>query len=194
MTVAVGCFGLRPGLASVTANSLSLIDGQQEHGTNPQRLNSEAFNTLLNSPLLDSFFAGDLSSRNRWCHTAGIIRFVRPYVKKNLSAMKITIDNSFAGAYCSLMAQLTRLEQLNLKANAAQFIFCLRCNAELTSADDEMSRCTQCKAKLPPMRRLLIKIGDSYINDPGTSDLDDKQPVSVSMDLGDVRLAWRLLR
>lgn len=42
--------------------------------------------------------------------------------------------------------------------------------------------------------RLLTKIGVAYPNDPGTSDLDDEQPVSASLDLGDVRLAWRLLR
>ena len=41
---------------------------------------------------------------------------------------------------------------------------------------------------------LLQKIGASYPNDPGTSDLYDEQPVSVSLNLGDVRLAWRLLR
>ena len=41
---------------------------------------------------------------------------------------------------------------------------------------------------------LLQKIGASYPDDPGTSDLYDEQPVSVSLNLGDVRLAWRLLR
>lgn len=41
---------------------------------------------------------------------------------------------------------------------------------------------------------ILTMIGNSYPNDPGTSDLDDEQPVSVSMTLKEVRFAWRMLR
>lgn len=42
--------------------------------------------------------------------------------------------------------------------------------------------------------RLMEKIAASYSDDPGTSDLYDEQPVSLSITLGDVRLARELVR
>lgn len=44
------------------------------------------------------------------------------------------------------------------------------------------------------LNALLEKIGRAYPDDPGTADLYDEQPVSASLNLGDVRLAWRLTR
>jgi len=42
---------------------------------------------------------------------------------------------------------------------------------------------------------MLEKIGHSYPNDPGTTDLFDEQPVSVhNIDLGDIRLIWQIVR
>ena len=38
----------------------------------------------------------------------------------------------------------------------------------------------------------LLTIAKAYIDDPGTSDLDDDQPVRIY--LGDVRRAWSALR
>lgn len=44
-------------------------------------------------------------------------------------------------------------------------------------------------------RRLLQRIAEASTYDPGEADLDDEQPArSVGVDLGDVRLARRLLR
>lgn len=71
---------------------------------------------------------------------------------------------------------------------------CKGCDALPTSADDEMSCCTQCEHRLPPLRRLLTKIATAHTYDPGETDLDDEQPVTVGIDLGDVRLARRLLQ
>ena len=46
------------------------------------------------------------------------------------------------------------------------------------------------------VNRILQLVAAAYSNDPGTSDLDDEQPVSAikGLDLGDVRLARRLTR
>lgn len=70
---------------------------------------------------------------------------------------------------------------------------CTDCEAMLTSADDEAGMCTQCESKLPRLRRLLHKIAVAHNYDPGETDLNDEQPVAVSLDLGDVRLARGLL-
>jgi len=43
-------------------------------------------------------------------------------------------------------------------------------------------------------RVLLELIAKSYSDDPGTSDLYDEQPVTLSITLGEVRAARRLLR
>ncbi len=40
---------------------------------------------------------------------------------------------------------------------------------------------------------LLEKISKSYSDDPGTSDLDDAQPVGLSITLGEVRLVRQLV-
>jgi hypothetical protein len=49
---------------------------------------------------------------------------------------------------------------------------------------------------LQRLNRILQLVAAAYSDDPGTSDLDDEQPVSVikGLDLGDVRLARRLTR
>jgi hypothetical protein len=46
------------------------------------------------------------------------------------------------------------------------------------------------------LNRILQLVAAAYSDDPGTSDLDDEQPVSMikGLDLGDVRLARRLTR
>lgn len=44
------------------------------------------------------------------------------------------------------------------------------------------------------LHQLLVKVAKSYSDDPGTSDLYDEQPVSLSIDLGDVRLVRQLVR
>lgn len=77
---------------------------------------------------------------------------------------------------------------------AANINHCDDCDALLTSADDEAGCCTQCERPLPRLRRLLLKVAAASTHDPGESDLDDEQPVrTVTLDLGDVRLARRLL-
>jgi hypothetical protein len=43
-------------------------------------------------------------------------------------------------------------------------------------------------------RLLLTKIAKASVYDPGETDLDDEQHVSAHLNLGDVRLARRLLR
>jgi hypothetical protein len=49
---------------------------------------------------------------------------------------------------------------------------------------------------LQRINRILQLVAAAYSDDPGTSDLDDEQPVSTitGLDLGDVRLARRLTR
>jgi len=49
---------------------------------------------------------------------------------------------------------------------------------------------------LQRLNRILQLVAAAYSDDPGTSDLDDEQPVSAitGLDLGDVRLARRLTR
>jgi hypothetical protein len=44
------------------------------------------------------------------------------------------------------------------------------------------------------LNRILQLVAAAYLDDPGTSDLDDEQPVSAisGLDLGDVRLARML--
>lgn len=86
------------------------------------------------------------------------------------------------------------MSDTNQRANAARFIFCQQCSGMLTMADDEAGRCTQCDERLPPLRALLTKIATAHTYDPGETDLDDKQPVTLAIDLGDVRLARRLLQ
>lgn len=72
---------------------------------------------------------------------------------------------------------------------------CKNCGATLTSADDENEACTQCEAKLPIARQMLIKVANAYDNDPGISDLDNEQPVwNPNLNLGDVRAARSLLQ
>lgn len=46
------------------------------------------------------------------------------------------------------------------------------------------------------LNHILQLVAAAYSDDPGTSDLDDEQPVSVvaGLTLGDVRLARRLTR
>lgn len=44
------------------------------------------------------------------------------------------------------------------------------------------------------VRQLLEQIAKSHIEDPGEWDLDDEQPVSLSITLGDVRLVRQLVR
>ncbi len=43
------------------------------------------------------------------------------------------------------------------------------------------------------LQRLLIKIAAASVYDPGETDLDDEQSVSLRIDLGDVRMARRLI-
>jgi hypothetical protein len=44
-------------------------------------------------------------------------------------------------------------------------------------------------------RKLLTLIAEAHTYDPGETDLDDEQPVTVrGLNLGDIRLARRLLR
>ena len=43
-------------------------------------------------------------------------------------------------------------------------------------------------------RALLERIAEAHTYDPGETDLDDEQPVTVHVTLGDVRMARRLLR
>jgi hypothetical protein len=49
---------------------------------------------------------------------------------------------------------------------------------------------------LQRINRILQLVAAAYSDDPGTSDLDDEQPVYAvkGLDLGDVRLARRLTR
>lgn len=79
------------------------------------------------------------------------------------------------------------------EVNIMRYTFCFNCEAKLTSADDEAGCCTQCETRLPRLRQLLLRIVDGYIDDPGTSDLDDEQPIRARLDLGDWRLAKQLL-
>lgn len=43
--------------------------------------------------------------------------------------------------------------------------------------------------KVSPVLRAVC---DGYVYDPGSSDLDDEQPINVRMTLGDYRIASRL--
>jgi hypothetical protein len=49
------------------------------------------------------------------------------------------------------------------------------------------------RQRLEQMRTLLGLIAESSIHDPGESDLDDEQPVTVHLTLKEVRFARRLL-
>jgi len=42
--------------------------------------------------------------------------------------------------------------------------------------------------------RLLEKIQAAYVDDPGTADLYDEQPVNVRLTLGDVRFVREIMR
>lgn len=44
------------------------------------------------------------------------------------------------------------------------------------------------------LRALFEKIAAASVYDPGETDLDDEQTVRLTIDLGDVRMARRLLR
>lgn len=44
------------------------------------------------------------------------------------------------------------------------------------------------------VHQLLEQIAKSHIKDPGEWDLDDEQPVSLSITLGEVRLVRQLVR
>jgi len=46
-------------------------------------------------------------------------------------------------------------------------------------------------AAIPAMVEALWPIAAAYSDDPGTSDLDDEQPVTIT--LGDVRRVWAAL-
>lgn len=46
-------------------------------------------------------------------------------------------------------------------------------------------------AASPALRDALLPIAAAYPDDPGTSDLDDEQPVRIT--LGDVRRVWKAL-
>ena len=50
--------------------------------------------------------------------------------------------------------------------------------------------------ELDRLNKMLKKVAAAYDDDPGTSDLDDEQPVASvrNLDLGDVRLARQLTR
>jgi hypothetical protein len=48
-------------------------------------------------------------------------------------------------------------------------------------------------SELGSIGRILNVIKKGYAYDPGDSDLDDEQPISVDMTLGDYRTAARLL-
>jgi hypothetical protein len=43
------------------------------------------------------------------------------------------------------------------------------------------------------LAKLLKDVAESYPDDPGTSDLYDEQPVTISLTLKEVRLARRLI-
>lgn len=58
----------------------------------------------------------------------------------------------------------------------------------LTRAADELERLDRENAAL---REALQPIAKAYPNDPGTSDLYNEQPVTIT--LGDVRRVWRAL-
>lgn len=48
-------------------------------------------------------------------------------------------------------------------------------------------------AAAPEQNEMLTKVLAGFIPDPGTSDLDDEQPINVSMTLGDYRRIQRLM-
>ena len=48
--------------------------------------------------------------------------------------------------------------------------------------------------KLAMMLSILKAVFNGYTYDPGDSDLDDEQPISVSITLGDYRKVTRLLK
>jgi len=48
-------------------------------------------------------------------------------------------------------------------------------------------------SELGSIFRILTVIEDGFTYDPGHSDLDDEQPITVSMTLGDYRTAKRLV-
>lgn len=71
---------------------------------------------------------------------------------------------------------------------------CQKCDALLTSADDEEGACTQCGDGLPPLRALLVKIGNSCHESYVYSQESDLRAIQwFDLNLGDVRLARRLL-
>lgn len=91
------------------------------------------------------------------------------------------------------MSDQSNHAMLSKRAHAA--MFCDGCGCLLTAADDEAGECTQCRTSLPPLRRLLFKIANSCYDDYITSKLHDAQLIRwFELNLGDVRLAWRLLR
>ena len=61
--------------------------------------------------------------------------------------------------------------------------------------DDELAEIDGTKT-MQRLNRILQLVAAAYSDDPGTSDLDDEQPVGTmtGLDLGDVRLARRLTR
>lgn len=72
---------------------------------------------------------------------------------------------------------------------------CENCDALLTEADDEQGVCIQCGDGIPPLRALLTKIAGSCHESYASSRVPDEQAVwNYNLNLGDVRLARRLLR
>jgi hypothetical protein len=70
--------------------------------------------------------------------------------------------------------------------------------AKLVSADfvgmpiDEAMANARLMAAAPDLLEALLPIAKAYPDDPGTSDLDNEQPVTIT--LGDVRRVWRALK
>jgi len=56
---------------------------------------------------------------------------------------------------------------------------------------NELNRAESAERALEEMRAALLPISKAYPDDPGTSDLDNEQPVTIT--LGDVRRVWRAL-
>lgn len=80
----------------------------------------------------------------------------------------------------------------NDKANLGRYIYCVRCSGLLTSADDERGACTQCRAQLPPLRQLLVKIAN-YDRLPAQARVGAGYSVDVRLTAADVRLAKELV-
>ena len=73
-------------------------------------------------------------------------------------------------------------------------------DAEVDEIKSDVDWLTGLPARFPThrsaqrFRDLLTKIANASVYDPGESDLDDEQSISLRISLGDVRMARRLLR